>query len=361
LIQLSIALTYLFGFLAAISVLLFGASFSRHQRQRFPLLKKLDGKQVHLFIAAVVFLALNFAGSAWKDLLTTQPLEQSQGPRGEIIQKATTTGFKKELKEGAGELVSKAEIHFNAAEDDFATRRYQDAASNYLKSINIIPTMSAYLNRGISLWYISVFPQAQHAFISGLRMARKKQDKKLEAAFRGSIGNVYRNQGKLEQALESYEAALTIFKEIGNPQGQANALGNIGNVYFDQGKLEQALESHEAALTIHKEIGNPQGQANALGNIGKVYYYQGKYENAIRQTKSVLKVDSTSATAYYNLGCFYSLIDSSDKAIDYLSRGRKYFSEKIIRDSKTDSDFDNIREDPRFQQIMYGEHITPKN
>ncbi len=104
-IQLSIALTYLFGFLAAISVLLFGASFSRRQRQRFPLLKKLDGKQVHLFVAAVVFLALNFAGSAWKDFLTTQAsLEHSQGPGGEVIQKATPEGFEKELEEGSAEL-----------------------------------------------------------------------------------------------------------------------------------------------------------------------------------------------------------------------------------------------------------------
>ena len=263
-IQLLIVFTYLFRFLAALSVLLFGASFSRRQRERFPLLKKLDGKQVHLFIAAVVFLAFNFGTDAWKDLLTTQPsLEQSQGPGGEIIQKATATGFKKELEEGADELKSEAEDYFNAAEHDYEEMRYREAANNYLKSIEVIPTMSAYLNRGISLRNISSYAQSEDTYISGLQMAQKKQDKDLEGAFRGNIGIVYRNQGKLEEALKSLQAALTIHIEIDNPLGQANTLNNLGTVYGDQSKLEEALKSLQAALTIFIEIDNPLGQAYA--------------------------------------------------------------------------------------------------
>ena len=129
---------------------------------------------------------------------------------------------------------------------------------------------------------------------------------------------------------------------------------SINATSFNQGKLEQALKSYRDALAIHEEIGNPLGQANALGNIGIVYSLQGRLEEAIRQTKNALKIDSTSATAYYNLSCFYSLADSADKAIEYLSKGRKYFSNALINHSKTDSDLDNIRQAPRFKKIMYG-------
>ena len=71
-----------------------------------------------------------------------------------------------------------------------------------------------------------------------------------EAAAHNNIGSVYNKQGKLENALESHQAALTIDREIDNPLGQANVLGNIGLVYFNQGKLEEALESHQASLTL---------------------------------------------------------------------------------------------------------------
>ena len=75
-----------------------------------------------------------------------------------------------------------------------------------------------------------------------------------------NIGNVYRNQGKLEEALEFYQAALKIHQEIGHPLEQANALRSIGNVYSDQGKLEEALVSYNQALPIFDRVGNPVGE-----------------------------------------------------------------------------------------------------
>jgi len=82
------------------------------------------------------------------------------------------------------------------------------------------------------------------------------------------------------EALRFYQEALALFKQLGNPLGQASTLGNIGNVYFRQGKYEKALRSHQDALAIDKQLGDPLGQANAYTNIGNVYAEQGKYEEA---------------------------------------------------------------------------------
>ena len=209
-------------------------------------------------------------------------LVQTQGTGGQIFEKATLMGFQKEVEGALSEQRSHTTDYFKTAEHDFEKRRYADAADNYQKSSGVIPTMSAYLNLGLSLWYVSNFAQAQEAFSSGLRIAIKKQDRKFEAAFRGNIGNVYLNQGKLEEALKSYRDALAIHEEIGNPLEQANVLNNIGLIYYQRGKLEEALKSHRDALTTFNEIGNPLGQANARTNIGIVYRKQGKYEEALR-------------------------------------------------------------------------------
>jgi tetratricopeptide (TPR) repeat protein len=328
-IYIAILLTYLFRLLGAISALLLGVSFTKSQRKKYPILQTLSGKQLHLLLATVVFLLLAYGAGAWKDVLSLKPaVELTQGPRGALAQKATPTGFKKELEEAASELASEAEDYFNAAERDFAAIRYRDAASNYEKSISVLPTMSGYLNLGISLLYASHFRQAEAAFISGLQVARKKADAEFEGAFVGNIGNVYSTQGKLAEALKSYQAALAIHKQIGNPLGEASVLGNIGIVYSTQGKLEEALESYQAALEIDKQIGNPLGEANALGNIGNVYFTQGKLEEALKSHQAALEIHKQIGNP---LGEAHDLVNIG---LMYAEQGKKREALKLLRQAR---------------------------
>ena len=292
-IKFAIILTYFFGFLGGLFALLFGATFSDASRETLPILKSLGEKQVHLGVATIVCWLIALATGIWKEFLSLKlkpSVEVIQGPGGGLTQRATLTGFEKELEEAASERAREVKDYFNAAERDFAARRYRDAANNYQKSVNALPTMSALLNLGTSLSYVSDYPKAENVFTAGLQIARKKGRKEFEGAFLGNIGNVYFDQGKLDEALRSFQAALDLFKQIGNPLGQANALGNIGNVYANQGKLDEALRSFQAALDLFKQIGNPLGQANALGNIGNVYANQGKKPEALemlRQASSI--------------------------------------------------------------------------
>jgi len=69
-----------------------------------------------------------------KDFLGTSPMAASvPGPHGEFTQKATLTGFEKELTEAAAERAGEARNYFQAAEHDFGARLYRDAAENYQK------------------------------------------------------------------------------------------------------------------------------------------------------------------------------------------------------------------------------------
>ncbi len=63
--------------------------------------------------------------------------------------------------------------------------------------------------------------------------------------------SVSSQQKKLGDALTTDQAALELYRKIGNPLGEANALGNIGLAYAGQGKLEDALELLEAARDIY--------------------------------------------------------------------------------------------------------------
>jgi tetratricopeptide (TPR) repeat protein len=81
----------------------------------------------------------------------------------------------------------------------------------------------------------------------------------------------------LAKAPESYQASLEIDREIGYRQGEANSLGNIGNVYFQQGKLGQALDHYQRARDIFRDIGATIELQTAEKNIALV---QAKVEAA---------------------------------------------------------------------------------
>ncbi len=322
-----IVLTHLFEFLSVVSGLLFGASFTPDELKKYPILDpivaELKGNRLLLLIFAIVFLAISRIANAWKESLGKKEpvIVFIRGSQGELIPKATLTGFKRELVEAAAERVREVEDYFNVAERRFASNRYRDAASNYQKSIGVFPTMSAYLNLGISLSYVSHFPEAEDAFISGLQIARKKHHREFEGLFLGNIGIVYFRQGNLDEALKSYEAAFKIFEEISIPLGQANTFVNIGNIYRSQGKLDEALKSHKAALDIYKEIDNLLGQANVLGNISNVYFNQGKLDEALKSHKAALEIDKEignpqgQANDLGNIGTVYAEQGKLDEAL----------------------------------------------
>ena len=129
-----------FGVAAFICQILRTSRFTRGQRRRYPFLTKLDGKQVYLIGATIIFGILAYGSSMVKDFFSITPTAVSvPGPQGESRQKATLTGFEKELADAATEHASEAKHYFKAAEHDFEARRYRDAAKNDQKSIGHLP------------------------------------------------------------------------------------------------------------------------------------------------------------------------------------------------------------------------------
>ena len=90
------------------------------------------------------------------------------------------------------------------------------------------------------------------------------------------------NISQFREALQSWEQALTIYREIEYRQGEANSLGNLGSGYYSLGQYQRAIAFHEQHLEISREIGDRQGEANSLGNLGLVYYSLGQFHRAIK-------------------------------------------------------------------------------
>jgi len=110
-----------------------------------------------------------------------------------------------------------------------------------------------------------------------------------------NLGNVYRSQGKWNEAIACYEQSLQIQRAIGDVQGEGATLTNLGLVYKSQGKWNEAIDCYEQSLQIKRAIGDIQGEGQSLANLGMVHKLQKHLDQAIplwREALTKLHPDS---------------------------------------------------------------------
>lgn len=117
------------------------------------------------------------------------------------------------------------------------------------------------------------------------------------------LGNVLQKQGKLSEAVESYQQALKLKPDC------VEAHYNLGNVLKQQRKLEQAAESYRQALKL-----NPN-YVQAHNNLGNVLKTQGKLEEAVQVYQQALKLNPSYAHVYNNLGNIFQEQGKSEEAV----------------------------------------------
>ena len=66
----------------------------------------------------------------------------------------------------------------------------------------------------------------------------------------GNLGLAYRLLGQKVRAIEHYEQALVIFRDVGDRHDEAMKLKDVGLVYDDLGQTEKSIELVEAAVRI---------------------------------------------------------------------------------------------------------------
>ena len=65
-----------------------------------------------------------------------------------------------------------------------------------------------------------------------------------------NIGYVYDALGDKRKALDFYEQALPLRRQVGDRGGEATTLNNIGSVYSALGDKRKALDFYEQALPL---------------------------------------------------------------------------------------------------------------
>jgi len=258
LVYFIIVLAYLFGAIAVIAVALIGVSFTRTQRDRIPMLRRLDGKKLQLVIIAVACYLLNYALLASKDILTMrQAVDIITLPNGGIAQRATDERFKNEIQNRAAQLTQEAFDYFRAGTRDLLAQRYRDATLNYSKSVSLIPTMSGYLNLAVSQWLMEDLKAAEKSLRTGLVVAQNNGDKEFVAHFYGNLSFFASRDGNQEEAKHLISEALKIFTQNNRQSSIALSLMTLGALFTREDNYDEALKYFKRARAIYDSIEEP--------------------------------------------------------------------------------------------------------
>ena len=247
---------------------------------------------------------------------------------------------------------------------------YEQAIASYDQVLAIKPDDdAAWNNRGYALNELGRYEQAIASFNKALAI---KPDDYLAW---NNLGNALNELGRCEEAIASYDKAVTIKPDNHNAWfGQGNALYNLG-------RCEEAIVSYNKALAIKPDDHDAwNNQGLALYNLGrceeaiasfdkavaiKLNFYQawdnrgyassklGKFPEAIKSHNKAIEIKSDYANAWYNKAYCYVLLKDIDQAIENLQAAIN-LNPEYREIAKTDSDFDRIRNDGRFQALIKG-------
>ena len=125
------------------------------------------------------------------------------------------------------------------------------------------------------------YQAALERYEQALAIQKELQDLSGEASTHSRMGAAYRKWGQSTHALEHYRQALEEYRELESQEGQARTLNNIGVIYRSLGEPTEAINAFTEALNIRKQLGDKPGMANVYTNLGVVQFEQGRYALAV--------------------------------------------------------------------------------
>ena len=97
--------------------------------------------------------------------------------------------------------------------------------------------------------------------------------------------------GKLEEAIKSFDRAVEVCFD--DSELDAGSINRMGNAYIDLGKLDEALECFNTAISLEKH------NIDFLLNKGVVLMELGKFEEAVESFNKVLLKSPDNEDAFF--------------------------------------------------------------
>ena len=168
--------------------------------------------------------------------------------------------------------------------------------------------------------------EAMELYDKAINISKEMGDRKNEAYANDAVGIISYHLDDYDKAKEYLEKALEIRIQIGDKQGEANSCGHLGTVFEFLGQYDKAKEYLEKALKISIQTGDKQGEANSCGHLGTVFESLNQYDKAKKYLEKALEIsiqigyEQGEARSYEKLGSVFKSLGQYGKAKEYLEK-----------------------------------------
>jgi tetratricopeptide (TPR) repeat protein len=184
--------------------------------------------------------------------------------------------------------------------------------------------------------------KAIEQYEKALPIVREIGDTRGESGCYINLGLAYKLLSNPKKTIEQYEKALPIVKDRGDRRGESGCYIGLGNAYRALlSNPQKAREQYEKALPIVKDLGDRGGEAACYIGLGNAYYDLSNPQKAIEYYEKALPIVGEinerggEADCYINLGNAYSALSNPQRAIEYYEKALPIVREII--DSKRES------------------------
>jgi len=117
---------------------------------------------------------------------------------------------------------------------------------------------------------------------------------------------------------------------------------NEGNKFLQQENWDEAIKNYHKALNHNREL------EEAYVNLSTTYLKAKKYAEALDTLKSLETINPSAPLLHYNLACYYSLTEKTQKSLSALKKTVE-LGYKSYPEIQTDPDLKNLRNDAEFK------------
>lgn len=96
--------------------------------------------------------------------------------------------------------------------------------------------------------------------------------------------------GEYEEALEAFQQTRELSAEAGDPQGEIEALGSMGVVYVELERWDDARSFLDKALGICEETEDQLNKGKILGNLGMMHARRDDMESAVQAYEQAIAI-----------------------------------------------------------------------
>jgi len=217
-----------------------------------------------------------------------------------------------------------------------------EVIENADKAISLDPNLAeAHASRGDALSFFGHDEEAEEAFERALALDPNSFDVNL------LYGRFCTRRGQFERAVPLYTRAMEVQPDdYQSPSMLQLALRSLGRVGESEPYGDLSVKRAEEAMRKHPESSRP-AQLTAATLAG-----MGKRDEAIAWLERAIALDPDDSQTLYNAACTWSQLGEFDRAFELLERWLPKAGVEKRMWLKQDIDFDPIRSDPRFEDLL---------